>query len=493
MTPLVWLLLSVGWCSAVPPNLFGGKAGGRDVHKGWKTPEVEPERVKTVEVSCHPNSLEITVKADMFEVGAPVYSDELRLGVDQQDYNCQAQASPGDEYTILVGLGECGTKHWVTEESLVYTNLLIFSPRVTQDGLIRMDEAVIPIECQYERKYSLSSGSLKPTWIPFMSTQAAVENLSFDMKLVSDDWNYERGSNVFHLGDLIPVEASVRVGHHLGLRVFVSSCTATLSPDALSHPRHVFIENGCFTDSQLPDSKSQFFPRIQDEKLHMVIDAFRFHNQDSGELYITCHLTAVPTNDPEAPHKACTFMNGRWRSADGNDYSCANCQTHGGAGHTGHMKPSTPAKFGPRGFGKPEKRWKSIAKTKMPWEQEAQAGPLVVLPAVRSGPLPAEVLPPVLSNIIKPYGSQWRSGIRVDQPKALLPDPPSPDQDEDQTSEEESSGDGIKNGGTKGAPETESAPMGGAADLSDVVQMPSAMTPSNETMPEHSDIHELTQ
>lgn len=98
-----------------------------------------------------------------------------------------------------------------------------------------------------------------------MSTQAGVENLSFDMRLVSgefllglkhsleqyertvlvsDDWTYDRSSNVFHLGDLIPVEASVRVGHHLGLRVFVSSCTATLSPDALSHPRHVFIENG---------------------------------------------------------------------------------------------------------------------------------------------------------------------------------------------------------------------------------------------------------
>lgn len=117
MTLLVWLLaLSVGWCSAVPPNLFGGKEGRRDAHKGWKTPEVEPERLRTVEVSCHPNSLEITVKADMFEVGAPVYSDELRLGVEPHDYNCQAQASPGDEYTILVGLGECGTKHWVTVE-----------------------------------------------------------------------------------------------------------------------------------------------------------------------------------------------------------------------------------------------------------------------------------------------------------------------------------------------------------------------------------------
>lgn len=97
-------------------------------------------------------------------------------------------------------------------------------------------------------------------------------------------------------------------------------------------------------------------------------------------------------------------------------------------------------------------------------------GPLVVLPAIRSGPLPKEALPPVLSNIIKPYGSQWRSGIRVgknhwrvllqllmsmlmltqvrhlDQ-KALLPDPPSPDQGEDRTSEEESSGEEIKSKG----------------------------------------------
>lgn len=69
-------------------------------------------------------------------------------------------------------------------------------------------------------------------------------NCMSELFLFSDDWNYDRSSNVFHLGDLIPVEASVRVGHHLGLRVFVSSCTATLSPDALSHPRHVFIENG---------------------------------------------------------------------------------------------------------------------------------------------------------------------------------------------------------------------------------------------------------
>lgn len=49
---------------------------------------------------------------------------------------------------------------------------------------------------------------------------------------------------MFHLGESISVEASVRVGHHVGLRVFMSNCVATLSPDVHSAPRYVFIENG---------------------------------------------------------------------------------------------------------------------------------------------------------------------------------------------------------------------------------------------------------
>lgn len=51
----------------------------------------------------------------------------------------------------------------------------------------------------------------------------------------------------------------------------------------------------------------------------------------------------------------------------------------------------------------------------------------------------------------------------------------------------------LPDGGTKGAP-VESVPVGGgAADLGAVVQMPSAMTPSNKTMPERSDVHDLKQ
>ncbi|XP_041812398.1 zona pellucida sperm-binding protein 3-like [Chelmon rostratus] len=385
-------------------------------------------QVNTVRVTCHPDSLEVVIKADLFGFGAPVNGDELRLGVEHNDF-CRATVSSRDVYRIIVGLTDCGTKHWMTEDSLVYTNLLIFSPMASPDGLIRLDEAVIPIECHYERKYSLSSSPLMPTWIPFMSTQAAVETLDFDLRVMTNDWLYERSSNVFYVGEPISIEASVRVGHHMGLRVFVSSCVATLYPDIYSVPRYIFVENGCLVDSQLPGSKSHFLPRTQDDKLHLVIDAFRFHNEDRGELYVTCHLNAVPVNDAEAPNKACTLINGRWRSADDNDYLCGHCQNLNDLGQT-HNKPSSVGKFAPRGFGKPadsETSWRSGLKTNKVWEQEARVGPMLVLPGMqRSGPIPVEELPPVLNKISRPalYGSQWRSGVNdrgVDLQKGLLP------------------------------------------------------------------------
>ncbi|XP_071386785.1 zona pellucida sperm-binding protein 3-like [Centroberyx affinis] len=397
-------------------------------HEQQNAATEEQDRVNTVSVMCHPDSMEIVVKADMFEVGAPIDGDELRLGVEHVDF-CRATATSHDEYRIVVGLLDCGTKHWMTEDSLIYTNLLIYSPMASPDGVIRMDEAVIPIECHYGRKYSLSSASLTPTWIPFTSTQAAVETLDFGLSIMTSDWLYERSSNVFYLGQPINIEASVRVGHHMGLRVFVSSCVATLSPDRDTVPRYIFIENnGCLVDSQLQGSNSKFLPRTQDDKLQLVIDAFRFHQEDRGELYITCHLNAVPLKDAESQDKACTFINGRWRSADGNDYLCGYCQSQNEVGQT-HSMPGSYGTLGPRGFGKPrvpESLWRSGLKADKVWEQVASVGPMLVLPArQKSGPLPVEELPPLLSKISRPalYGSQWRSGInfKTDLEKGLLP------------------------------------------------------------------------
>ncbi|XP_045932356.1 zona pellucida sperm-binding protein 3-like [Micropterus dolomieu] len=393
------------------------------VHGHQKAPAEEREQVNTVRVTCHPDSLEIVIKADLFGVGAPVDVDEIRLGVKPDEF-CRAAASSEDEYKIVVGLVDCGTKHWMDESVLAYTNLLIYSPVASPGGVTRMDEAVIPIECYYKRKYNLSSSSLLPTWIPFMSTQAAVETLEFNLRIMTNDWQYKRSSNVFYFGDLIGLEASVRVGYHMGLRVFVSSCVATLDPDINSVPRYVFIENGCLVDSMVPGSKSHYLVRTQDDKLHLMIDAFKFHNEDRAELYITCQLNAVPVNDAEAPNKACTFVNDRWRSADGNDYLCQYCTNQNIGGQT-HHKPSS--------FGKVAESktfWESGLKRNEVWHQEARLGPMLVLPAKqKTEHLPVEELPPVLNKISRPalYGSQWRGGITFRKDKmGLLP--PTPDQ-----------------------------------------------------------------
>ncbi|TNN80569.1 Zona pellucida sperm-binding protein 3 [Liparis tanakae] len=229
------------------------------------------------------------------------------------------------------------------------------------------------------RKYSLSSSSLMPTWIPFMSKQAAEETLVFDLRIMTNDWLHRRGSNVFYLGEPMGFEASVRVGHHTGLRVFVSSCVATLSPDVSSEPRYVFVENGCLVDSELPGSRSRFLSRTQDDKLHLTIDAFKFHNEDREELYITCHLNAVPVNDAEAPNKACSLVNGRTQD------------------DKLHLTIDA-FKFHNENRG-----------------EDARVGPVIVLPAKQdSGPIPVEALPPGLTNkISRPSlsGSQWRSGL----------------------------------------------------------------------------------
>ncbi|KAF0032613.1 zona pellucida sperm-binding protein 3 [Scophthalmus maximus] len=485
MEPLYFALLLSGVCVhssfAFPPARYAQHALSQRPQHGvpgqQKAPGEEREQVNTVRVTCHPDSLEVTVEADLFGIGAPVKSEELRLGVEHNVY-CSAAASSADQYKILVGLTDCGTKHWMTDDDLVYTNLLIFSPAAAPDGLTRMDEAVVPIECHYERKYSLSTSSLLPTWVPFMSTQAAVETLEFDLRVMTDDWFYERSSNVFYLGEPIRVEASVRVGHHMGLRVFVSSCVATLEPDIYSVPRYVFVENGCLVDSELPGSRSHFLPRAQDDKLNMVIDAFRFHNEDRGQLYITCHLNAVPVNDAEAPNKACTLTNGRWRSIDGNDFLCGHCQRQNEADQT-PMKPSSPGKFGPRGFGKPDElnaSWRSGLKTNTVWEKEASVGPMLVLPARhKSGPLPAEELPPVLNQISRSglYSSQWRGGVsRVDLKQGLLPGPSTLDLVEDRDDDDESDEDAEKV-----APEVTMKSKGAALN-SNATAAPSDVSPS---------------
>lgn len=81
-------------------------------HEVQKAAQEVAERLETVKVICHPDLLEVIILADLFGIGAPVNPVELQLGVNDQDY-CKATEYSTEEYRIVVGLTDCGTKHLV--------------------------------------------------------------------------------------------------------------------------------------------------------------------------------------------------------------------------------------------------------------------------------------------------------------------------------------------------------------------------------------------
>ncbi|XP_052447357.1 zona pellucida sperm-binding protein 3 [Carassius gibelio] len=423
-------------------------------------------RVKTVAVICHENYMEIAIKADLFEVGQPVHASELHLGADSQFItSCKVSAFSTNEYIIAARLTDCGTQHWITDDSLIYTNLLIFTPQPSPDGVVRLEQAVVPIECYYRRRFDITSNPIRPTWVPFSSTQSAVEDLQFSLKLMTSDWRSERASSVYFLGDFISIEASVHLGHHVNLRVYIESCVATVTPDIKSLPKYTFIENhGCLMDGRTTGSKSRFLPRIQNDKLQLQLDAFKFHQETRPEMYITCTLQAYPVMDVVDPfHKACSFIEGSWKAADGGDWACYSCQATKDYASFLHSTPQQPEPPSPRqdqtsssqrpnkfkiqeGSGssfkslptsEPVLSWKNVilpqeedyGVVSVGWEEEKTLGPLAILPKkMKMGflapPRVKQGVPPVpyLSKDKKPmpHSSLWKNGVSAKMDKSVI-------------------------------------------------------------------------
>ncbi|KAL7386031.1 hypothetical protein ABVT39_003124 [Epinephelus coioides] len=286
-------------------------------------------RPRPVVVSCLPDSMRVVVQADMFDTGIQVDGGHLRLGSDpvREGSGCRAVPSGEAEFTIQAHLTDCGTKLSSTTEKIIYSNVLIYSPEPSSDGLLRLDGATIPVQCHYEKRYAVDSISLHPTWVSSVSTLSAENQIDFNLLLVTDDWRFGRGSYSYFLGDPIHFEVSAIIGNHMPLRVYVDHCVATATPDAEATLRYDFIENyGCLADAYLTNSSSRFLPRAEEHKLRFQVEAFRFYQEPRNQVYITCYVKAVPVVlAVNSQNRACSLIDNRWRSVDGNDQACRSC------------------------------------------------------------------------------------------------------------------------------------------------------------------------
>uniref|UniRef100_A0A673N287 Zona pellucida sperm-binding protein 3 n=1 Tax=Sinocyclocheilus rhinocerous TaxID=307959 RepID=A0A673N287_9TELE len=225
----------------------------------------------------------------------------------------------------------------MTEDELVYTFALTYTPEgFAGTPITRADRAVVGVQCHYQRVYlvlplncrfyNVSSNALRPTWVPYASTEVGEEVLLFSLKLMMDNWSYQRPSNLYFLGDIVNIEASVKVYNHVPLCVFVDCCVATQVPDVNVYPRYSFIENhGCFVDAKATASSSRFMPRIQEDQIWFQLEAFMFQGGYSPSIYIMCIVKATLASAPsDALRKSCSFSNW-WLAADGNHQACGCC------------------------------------------------------------------------------------------------------------------------------------------------------------------------
>uniref|UniRef100_A0A3B5ADX0 Zona pellucida sperm-binding protein 3 n=1 Tax=Stegastes partitus TaxID=144197 RepID=A0A3B5ADX0_9TELE len=269
-------------------------------------------------LKCHEDSIEVVMRAQLFDPGLPAEPMRLRLGParDVQD-RCIARVSGNGEYIIRAPLAECGNKVMFTESAVLYSNLLLYYPPPSSPG-VQVEGAAISVQCEYKRCIYIIHRSLAVSFI-------CIDGAS------KYDWNSERPSSVYFLGDTVNIEASVD-HRHLPLRLFVSSCVATLTSDLIKttsfeHTAAINLPGSCVpfyvkSDKDL-GSNSRFLPRVHNNLLQIQLEPFLFHQDPRHTMYITCDLEAEPKNNPVK--RACSFISDRWRSVDGNDQACESC------------------------------------------------------------------------------------------------------------------------------------------------------------------------
>ncbi|XP_016111460.1 zona pellucida sperm-binding protein 3-like [Sinocyclocheilus grahami] len=285
----------------------------------------QPVTPSSVAVQCGENRVLVEVKKDLFSNGQLIQPSGLSMG------GCPVVGEDSASRVLIFEyeLQDCNSVLMMTEDELVYTFAVTYTPEAHSDyPITRTNGAVVGVQCHYQRFYNVSSNALRPTWVPYASTEVGEEVLLFSLKLMMDDWSYQRPSNLYFLGDVINIEASVKVYNHVPLRVFVDSCVATQVPDVNALPRYSFIENhGCLVDAKATASSSGFMPRTQEDKIRFQLEAFMFQGGYSPSIYITCIVKATLASAPsDALHKSCSFSNG-WFAADGNHQACGCCDS----------------------------------------------------------------------------------------------------------------------------------------------------------------------
>ncbi|XP_012712720.2 zona pellucida sperm-binding protein 3 [Fundulus heteroclitus] len=312
--------------SVQAPRTFSPDSGRNASKVVAKPQQPVPAPAESVSVRCSEEKVTVAVKNNFLGNGQLIHPDDLTLG------GCMAVDAVDHILLFETELQGCGGTVTMTEVALIYTYPLMYSPTpIGNTSIIKTNPADVAVQCHFQRRQYVSSSAMRPLWKMFSVEMQAEQQLHFSLRLMADDWQSQRPSNVYTVRDMMYVEAAVLQGFHVPLRVFVDSCVVTVDPDPSSQPRYPFIDNhGCLTDAKLTGAQSYFMPRSEEDKLHFQLKAFKFKQDDSGLFYVTCRMKATTVDVAiDSQHKACSFLPeaGRWVASGGDNKVCSCCET----------------------------------------------------------------------------------------------------------------------------------------------------------------------
>ncbi|KAJ7344204.1 hypothetical protein JRQ81_000154 [Phrynocephalus forsythii] len=293
----------------------------------------------SVSVSCGTSHLVITVPVDLFGPGVVVGAEELTLGS-----GCGVTTVHTNLLLLEYPLFACGATREILPGSIHYRNILHYIP-LAANGVIRASRFSHSIDCFYPRSWNISSLGLQPTWVPFASTVMSRQRLDFALEVYDSSWSQPVSDPVYYLGDLINIQASVRKGSHVPLKVYVDECVAR--PSAESSVKYEVITNhGCLVDGQ---HSSSHFLAPQDGVLRFQLDTFTFIGDSNNQIYLLCHLKAVVVGSADRRNKACSFDHATvmWKSHEGADCTC--CASLSGCGSRRRKRGQRLQQKGPFG------------------------------------------------------------------------------------------------------------------------------------------------
>ncbi|XP_073479483.1 zona pellucida sperm-binding protein 3-like [Aquarana catesbeiana] len=377
-----------------PRGSLAGRVGGvpRDLLQPGSSP---------ISIQCGEDNMVVNVKRDFYGIGKLVRSSDLSLGPRGCKPNTQ---STDTTVTFQINLQDCGNTVQMTQDWLIYTTNLTYSP-TSSIPIIRTNAAVVPIMCFYYRHSNVSSQAIRPTWVPFSTTVSLEERLSFSLVLMTEDWRGPRSSPIYQLGDILYIQASVDTRNQIAMILYVDRCVATISPDATSSPSYdIITDNGCLVDGTQADASSAFIaPRVQTNTLQFTVDAFRFLGNDASLIYLTCYLrAAAATQVPDPTNKACSYSKATnsWSAVEGPSSICQCCERPGTCSNPTGLTAGGRSRFGrPRAFGKR----KALDEPNMEEGQSMTTlGPLLVI-----GPKQSDLAAAVMKEEAAPAELWW--------------------------------------------------------------------------------------